>query len=143
MARIMQNTSWKRSKGFCSKVINELSTRKTHDSIVLWLANLFVPIKKSEWYQTRNLLSNFIEIKLSHECFSIFWLFWIPIYVTLHQTRNDQGWGGICFFIRKGINFKVREDLSKYNANAEIFSVEIENKTPKWTPKTWLFSVIK
>ena len=52
-------------------------------------------------------------------------------YVTLHQTRNDQGWGGICFFIRKGINFKVREDLSKYNANAEIFSVEIENKTPK------------
>ena len=34
----------------------------------------------------------------------------------------------ICFFIRKGIKFKVHEDLSKCNSNAEIFSIEIENK---------------
>ena len=35
------------------------------------------------------------------------------------------------FFIRKRINLKVREDLSKRNSNAEIFSVEIENKNSK------------
>ena len=54
--------------------------------------------------------------------------FRIPRNVALHQTRNGQKRGGIYFFIRKGIDFKVPKYLSKCNSIAEIFSVEIENK---------------
>ena len=35
-------------------------------------------------------------------------------------------------FYWKGINFKVREGLSKRNSNAEMFSVEIENNSKKF-----------
>ena len=38
---------------------------------------------------------------------------------------------GSVFFIRKGINFKVREDLRKCNSNAKIISVKNENKNSK------------
>ena len=58
-------------------------------------------------------------------------IFWILKHVALHQTRDGQRGGEICCFIQKGINFKVREDLSKSSSNAEIFSVEIENKNSK------------
>ena len=51
------------------------------------------------------------------------------------MVREEKGSGQrgeeICFFIRKRIIFKVREDLSKCNSNTEIFFVEIENKNSK------------
>ena len=58
-------------------------------------------------------------------------IFRIPNYVAIHQIRNCRRGGGISFFIRKGINFKVRNVLSKCTSNAEIFSIEIENKNSK------------
>ena len=48
----------------------------------------------------------------ANETIKINSLYQIPKYVALHQTRNSHG-GGICFFIRKGINFKIGEDLSR------------------------------
>ena len=38
---------------------------------------------------------------------------------------------GSVFLIRKEINFKVFENLSKYNSNAETSSVETENLKPR------------
>ena len=52
----------------------------------------------------------------------------------IRSIAKNQKWSArsdLFFFIWKGINFKVREVLSKRNSNPEIFSLEIENKNTK------------
>ena len=49
----------------------------------------------------------------------------------IRQTKIVRDEEGSVFFIRKGVNFKESEDLSKYNSNTEICSIEAENKNSK------------
>ena len=49
-------------------------------------------------------------------------------YTKSKLVRDEEGSG---FFIRKRVNFKESEDLSKYNSNTEICSIETENKNSK------------
>ena len=43
-------------------------------------------------------------------------------------VRHEEG---SVLFIRKGVNFKESEDLSKYDSNIEMCSIETENKNFK------------
>ena len=57
-------------------------------------------------------------------------LFEIPNYTAIHQTRkNDRRGGGICVFLEKTLNFKLRNDLDKCTDDIETLSIEIERKS--------------
>ena len=50
---------------------------------------------------------------------------------SITSNQNCQRRGKICFFIRKGVNFKESEDLSKWNSNTETCSIDTENENSK------------
>ena len=51
----------------------------------------------------------------------------------IYRTTLNQKWSERRrdLFIRKGINFKVRENLCKCNSNVETFLIEIQNLNSK------------
>ena len=59
-------------------------------------------------------------------------LFQIPNYNVIHETRKDdrQG-GGVCIFIRKDLNFNLRNDLDKFDNDIETLTIEIINEKAK------------
>ena len=56
----------------------------------------------------------------------------IPNYTVIHTTRGDdkQG-GGVCMFVRNDLNFKLRNDLDRFDSDIETLSIEIENRNSK------------
>ena len=49
----------------------------------------------------------------------------------IHKTRKEKQGGGLCMFIRSDLNFKLRNDLDKFDSNVETLSIEIENRNSK------------
>ena len=53
-------------------------------------------------------------------------LFQIPNYTPIHQIRQGSvKGGGICIYIHKSLNFKIRNDRSKCTPDIEALSIEI------------------
>ena len=56
-------------------------------------------------------------------------LFQIPNYSLIHQARQDEKkGGGVCIFIQKSLNYKLRNDLNVNTSDNESLAVEIINK---------------
>ena len=48
-------------------------------------------------------------------------------YYSVHQTKNNRKGGGICIYIHKQLEFKLRNDIDIFNNEIETCSVEIIN----------------
>ena len=48
-------------------------------------------------------------------------------YYSVHQTRDNKKGGGICIYIHKQLEFKLRNDIDIFNNEIETCSVEIIN----------------
>ena len=48
-------------------------------------------------------------------------------YYSVHQTRDNKKGGGICIYIHKQLEFKLRNDIDIFNSEIETCSVEIIN----------------
>ena len=48
-------------------------------------------------------------------------------YFSVHQTRKNIKGGGICIYIHKHLEFKLRNDIDIFNIEIETCSVEIIN----------------
>ena len=54
----------------------------------------------------------------------------IPNYSLIHQSRYDKKkGGGVCMFIHRSLNYKLRDDLNVNTSDNESLAVEIINKT--------------
>ena len=58
-------------------------------------------------------------------------IYQIPNYTVIHKTRKEKQGGGLCIFIRNDLNFKLRNDLDKFDSDIETLSIEIENRNSK------------
>ena len=52
-------------------------------------------------------------------------------YYSVHQTRNNQKGGGICIYIHKQLEFKLKNDIYIFNNEIETCSVEIISSKSK------------
>ena len=59
----------------------------------------------------------------------------INAYISIFRNRIVKRGGGVGFYIKESITYKVRHDLSKVHDNLEIISVEIggSNKSNTFT----------
>ena len=46
-------------------------------------------------------------------------------YYSVHQTRNNQKGGGICIYIHKQLEFKLKNDIYIFNNEIETCSIEM------------------
>ena len=58
-------------------------------------------------------------------------IYQIPNYTVIHKTRKEKQGEGLCMFIRNDLNFKLRNDLDKFDSGIETLSIEIENRNSK------------
>ena len=58
-------------------------------------------------------------------------IYQIPNYTVIHKTRKEKQGGGLCMFIRNDLNFKLRNDLDKFDSDIETLTIEIENRNSK------------
>ena len=52
-------------------------------------------------------------------------------YNSVHQTRKGKKGGGICIYIHNSLDFKIRNDIDKFDDDLETCSVEIVNSKSK------------
>ena len=52
-------------------------------------------------------------------------------YNSVHQTRKNKKGGGICIYIHKSLDFKIRNDIDKFDDDLETCSIEIVNSKSK------------
>ena len=50
---------------------------------------------------------------------------------SVHQARKNKKRGGICIYIHKSLDFKIRNDIDKFDNDLETCSVEIVNSKSK------------
>ena len=58
-------------------------------------------------------------------------IYQIPNYTVIHKIRKETPGGGLCMFIRNDLNFKLRNDLDKFDSDIETLSIEIEIRNSK------------
>ena len=52
-------------------------------------------------------------------------------YNSVHQTRKGKKGGGICIYIHNSLDFKIRNDIDKFDDDLEACSIEIVNSKSK------------
>ena len=94
-------------------------------------------IKKS--FETLKKISSTVNYNFSIICFSETWLdettsenlnYELPVYYSIHQIRNNLKGGGVSIYIKKVLNFKIKDDLSINCKDVESLCIEhlFENK---------------
>ena len=116
-------------------------------------SNCFSMIHLNVRSVTRNLSHFLLYLKLLNLKFSIIGLtetwfnetnvdvFSIPGYKSENNYRRKRKGGGTSIYIKKGINYKPRDDLNMLNENIESVFIEVP-KSESQTEKNLIFGVI-
>ena len=103
----------------------------------LSILHLNMSIKKS--FETFKKISSTLNYNFSIICFSETWLdetnnenlnYELPVYDSIHQIRNNRKGDRVSIYIKKVLNFKIKDDLSINCKDGETLCIEhlFENK---------------
>ena len=103
----------------------------------LSILHLNMSIKKS--FETFKKISSTLNYNFSIICFSETWLdernnenlnYELPVYDSIHQIRNNRKGDRVSIYIKKVLNFKIKDDLSINCKDGETLWIEhlFENK---------------